>query len=157
MKQLLILIALIGAGFFGYQKLEVQQNQVSDPYYVELRISFPFESTNLVGFGLMHSLQECQERSGGIWRDILSGEAGSVEVAMKCKKQIPEKYNKLFNNEQFSATYLSMEPGNEHERSARFVIYGVSSSVMKEACIELINHYKKQYQGKVQCITGTVG
>lgn len=156
MKQLLILLALLTVGYLGYGKFHQSRQIATDPYYVEIRISIPFESINLVGFGLMHSLQECQAESRIFWQRSLDG-MGDLEIATDCKKELPERYQKLFANQQFSATYLSLDSFDQRERDARLVIYGIPASLLAKECDKLISQMKRNYHGTVQCIAGSVG
>ncbi|GAA5213240.1 hypothetical protein ACFSJ3_00190 [Corallincola platygyrae] len=158
MKQLIILAALLGVAYFGFNHFSPKfgSPKVTDPYYVEIRVSYPHESINLVGFGLMHSLQECQAESESIWLKALK-HVGKVNVSTDCKKELPAKYQKLFDNKPFDATYITLDPQHESERKGRFVIYGVPSSLMQSRCEALINQTQNQYRGKVNCIKGNVG
>lgn len=133
---------------------------MTDPYYVEIRVDVPLDSTSLqvVGIGKMYSLQDCQVRSLVFWADMLE-HLGKVKIDTECKKEIAEKYKKLFDNKQSTATYIAYDKGQEGERDARFLIYGAPSSMAYDACKMIVEKAKNEtpYSGEIFCVKGSVG
>jgi hypothetical protein len=159
-KVLILVLALLGLGYYVITNHSPFQTEVTDPYYVEIRIDVPLERTNLqvVGIGKMYSLQDCQARSIIFWADMLE-HLGKVSVAAECKKAVAKKFLKLFDNKQATATYIAYDKGQDGERDARFLIYGASSSMAYDACKSIVEKAKNEtpYSGEIYCVKGSVG
>ena len=130
MKILIFLLALTGFSYYVLTHHSPFQTEVTDPYYVEIRIDVPLKSTTLqmVGVGKMYSLQDCQARSLVVWANMLK-HLGEVSVDTQCKKTLAKRYLKLFENQQVSATYIVYDKGRDEERDGRFLIYGAPSTM----------------------------
>ena len=160
MKVLILLLALAGFSYYLLTHHSPFHTEMTDPYYVEIRIDVPLKTTKLqlVGVGKMYSLQDCQARSLVFWASMLE-HLGEVSVDTQCKKTLAERFLKLFDNQQVSATYIAYDKGQDAERDGRFLIYGAPSSTAYEACRKLADKEKKEavYTGEIYCIKGSVG
>ncbi|MEJ2454106.1 MAG: hypothetical protein P8103_08120 [Candidatus Thiodiazotropha sp.] len=156
MKGILIVVVLLGLGYYVIFHHSPFQTKVTDPHYVEIRLIIHDHDIQMVGVGKMNSYEDCQARSMLVWVNSLK-HLGEVNVNSECKKTLPKKYLKLFDNEKASATYIAFDKGQGGERDGRFLIYGVPSSHVYKACEEIIQKAKHSYSGKVYCIQGTVG
>ncbi len=161
MKVTFAILAL--AGLLAYYVIAYHspfQTEVTDPYFVEIRIDVPIrsEQLNLVGIGRMNSFEDCQIRSMLYWADMLQN-IGKVKVSAECKKEVPEKFLKLFENQQATATYIAFDKGNGGERDARFLIYGAASGMAFEACEKFVEKTanNSEYQGRIYCVKGSIG
>lgn len=160
MKTFILLLILSGASYYVITHHSPFQTEVTDPYYVEIRIDVPLQTTSLqmVGVGKMYSLQDCQARSLVVWANMLK-HLGEVSVDTQCKKTLAKRYLKLFDNKQVSATYIVYDKGRDEERDGRFLIYGAPSSMAYDACKKVADKTKKKgvYTGEIYCIKGSVG
>ena len=155
--KILIVIALIAGGlYFVITKHSPFQTELTEPYFVEIRVKDKTTGVELVGFGKMLSYEDCMGRAAIFWANAFK-EIGKAEASASCNKELPKRYEPLFNNQQFRASYLVFEKGTESERDGRFVIYGVPSSIVSKECSKIINKIKQTYQGKVFCVQGSVG
>jgi hypothetical protein len=82
---------------------------------------------------------------------------GDVKVSSSCKKELPNKYMKLFVNKTSTATYIAFDRGKGGERDGRFLIYGVPSSFVFKECDSITKEAQKKYSGRIYCVQGTVG
>jgi hypothetical protein len=159
-KVLIVVLFLLGASYYVISHHSPFQTEVTDPYYVEIRIDVPVRATQLqfVGVGRMNSLADCQARSMIVWANMLE-HMGEVSVDTECKKKVAQKYMKLFDNKQATATYLAYDKGEGGERDGRFLIYGAPSSMAYEACKQYVEKATRQtsYSGQIYCIKGSVG
>lgn len=160
MKVLIVVLALLGLGYYVITHHSPFQTEITDPYYVEIRIDVPMQSNSLqvVGVGKMYSLQDCQARSVIAWTKSLE-HLGKVRINSECKKEVEGKFLKLFDNAQATATYIAYDKGQDGERDGRFLIYGAPSSMAYEACKSVIEKAKKEspYTGEIYCVKGSVG
>ncbi len=161
MKELLVILLMVGLAYYAVIHSPYFKDQVIDPYYVEIRIHIPTklsQEVNLVGIGKMNSLKDCQEQTKIFWEKVFKN-SGKVKVNTECKKEIAQKYQKLFKNEQTAATYMVYEKGDENDRDGRFIFYGLPSSLVYGACEKLIKDTKEKgsYSGNIYCIKGSVG
>ncbi|WP_126455722.1 hypothetical protein [Sulfuriflexus mobilis] len=157
MKSLLLVIALIGGGYYIYNNHSPFQTEVTDPHFIEIRVAVDNTNIKLVGFGKMFSQEDCLARSAKIWVNVFK-EAGKLNlVDTNCSKTLPGRYEKLFDNKPIAASYLVFEKGNNRERDGRFIFYGIPSSYVAKECDKLIARAKKNYRGKVYCVQGTIG
>ena len=158
MKNFLSLIIFVAIGYYIYEYHTPYGNQVIDPYYLEIRIKIPNSSIEMVGFGEMNSLTDCETRGQKNWEQKFKG-IGKVSAKKQCKKDVPRKYLRMFENKVMNATYIAFDKGNKYERNGRFLFYGLPSSQVQEACSMLIGKIRtdKQYKGKIFCIQGNVG
>jgi len=159
-KGFLVIVALLGlAAYYVISHHSPFQTAVTDPHYVKIRveITLPKANIQLVGIGKMNSYEDCQARALLFWADNLA-HLGQAKIDAECKKDIPNKYLKLFDNKQSTATYIAFDKGNDGERDGRFLIYGVPSSLAHEACEKLVEESEgANYSGKIYCVRGSVG
>lgn len=156
MKGLLIVAALLGLGYYVIAFHSPFQTVVTDPYYAEIRVSLRDHNVQMVGITRMNSYEDCQARSLLVWAHSLK-HMGEVKLNSDCKKAIPNKYSKLFENKQASASYIAFDKGQDGERDGRFLIYGVPSSLVFKECEKITRQAKQVYTGSVYCIQGSVG
>ncbi len=156
MKALLVVAALLGLGYYIYNYHSPFQTEVTDPYFIEIRIKYQEYDVELVGVGRMNSYEDCQARALLVWADTLKT-IGDVSLKSKCQKELSKKYLKLFNNQQTSATYVVFEKGKDEERDGRFLFYGLPSSLVHEHCETVAKKISGTYTGKVYCVKGSVG
>ena len=157
MKIIILIIALSAGAYYVLANHSPFQLTETDPYFGEVRVNVPDTSVQLVGFGKMFSREDCLARSAIVWADVFK-ETGKLDlVKSECSKSLSPRYNKLFENKPFHATYIVFEKGNRSERDGRFVIFGVPSSVVAKECGKIIASAKQRYTGKVYCVKGTVG
>lgn len=156
MKNVVILILLFGAGYYFYTNHSPFQTDVTDPYFVEIRINDLQSDLQIVGFGKMNSYADCQGRAAIIWAKAFE-KVGKVSIDTACNKQISKKYQRLFENQPIQATYIVFDKGTDRERDGRFVIYGVASSHVAQQCSIITRKVRQSYNGKIYCVQGTVG
>jgi hypothetical protein len=156
MKLVLAIAALLGLGYYIYNYHSPFQTEVTDPYYVEIRFRYQAHDIQLVGVGKMNSYEDCVARALTVWAKSLE-HMGKVRISSECKKDLPQRYLKLFENKKSHATYVAFDKGEGGERDARFLIYGVPASHVYKSCEEITQKAKEKYSGEVYCIQGTVG
>ncbi len=157
MKNLIFLLALIGVSYYIYTHHSPFQTEETDPHFIEIRVSINDTNVKLVGFGKMHSYEDCLARSAIVWGNVFKQTGNLNLINTQCSKTISKKYQKLFNNQPITATYIAMDKGRGSERDGRFVFYGVPSSYVAKECNKIIADVKKRYRGKIFCIKGTIG
>lgn len=153
---LFVIIAIIGIAYYVVNYHSPFQTQVTDPYYVEIRIDITQSDVQLVGFGKMNSYEDCQGRAFLVWMKSLE-HLGKVNVSSSCNKTLSKRYQKLFENQPSAATYVAFDKGMDGERDGRFLFYGIPSSHVYQACEKVIEQMRQTYTGKIFCVQGTVG
>ncbi|MCU7845760.1 MAG: hypothetical protein KZQ93_18165 [Candidatus Thiodiazotropha sp. (ex Monitilora ramsayi)] len=156
MKIVIYLLVVFGLIYYVMTHHSPFQTEVTDPYFVEIRLDIKESDVQLVGVGKMFSLEDCQARAAVVWLNTLK-DMGQVKVSSECKKTLPKRYLKLFDNQKSSATYVAFDKGDGGERDGRFLFYGIPSSYVYKACETLIKEAKGSYSGDIYCIQGTVG
>jgi len=159
MKNLVFVLALISASYYVYTNHSPFQTEETDPHFIEVRYSIENTNVKLVGFGKMLSKGDCLARSAIFWRNVFK-HAGKVDIAdteTECTKSMPKRYRKLFKNKPVTACYLVLNKGSNRERDARFIFFGVPSSVVIKECDKIIQIVRKNYRGEVYCVKGTIG
>lgn len=159
MKNLIIMTTVVVSIYYIFTSYSPFQTEVTDPHFVEIRVSLKGTNIKMVGFGKMFSHGDCIGRSAIFWREVFkdSGEINISETEVSCKKRISARYKKLFDDKTTTASYVALNRGNRFERDARFVMYGIPSSVVMKECEKIISEVKKNYQGKIFCVKGTIG
>jgi hypothetical protein len=155
-KLLFAIAGLLGLGYYIYHNHSPFQTEVTDPHYVEIRLNYQAQDVQLVGVGKMNSYEDCTARALIVWASSLE-HMGNIRVNSECKKDLPQKYLKLFDNKKTHATYVAFDKGEGGERDGRFLIYGVPASHVYKSCEEITKKAKEKYSGEVYCIQGTVG
>ena len=159
MKNIVFVLALIGASYYVYTNHSPFQTEATDPHFIEVRYRIDNTNIKLVGYGKMLSKGDCLTRSALFWHDVFK-HAGKVDIAdaeTECNRSMPKRYRKLFEDKPITASYLVMNKGSNRERDARFIFYGVPSSLVIKECDKIIQTVKKNYRGKVRCVKGTIG
>jgi hypothetical protein len=155
MKKLIVLVVLGLAAFWGWDYYS--ERSTADPVYVELRVKHARSGIELVGVGRMNSPRDCERRAATIWRRVLVSDDKTDQVTVACMNDIAPRFDKMFANQPSHATYIALDRGSRGERDARLIIYGAPASEVGKVCPSLIERLKRNYQGQVQCILGTVG
>ncbi|MCU7806253.1 MAG: hypothetical protein KZQ73_00040 [Candidatus Thiodiazotropha sp. (ex Semelilucina semeliformis)] len=156
MKIVVYLLVVSGLIYYVMTHHSPFQTEATDPYFVEIRLDIKESDVQLVGVGKMFSLEDCQARAALVWMDTLK-HLGQVRVSSNCKKDLPKKYLKLFDNKKSSASYVAFDRGEGGERDARFLFYGIPSSYVYKECETLTKKAKESYSGDIYCVQGTVG
>lgn len=156
MKYLLLVIALLGIVFFVINSQSSFMAGAEDPYYIEMRLDIEKSDVQLVGFGKMISFEDCKRHAFTLWMKSLEA-LGKASFSSECKKELPAKYLKLFENKQANASYVAFDKGSDDERDGRFLIYGVPSSLVFQECETITREVARNYSGEVYCIKGGVG
>jgi hypothetical protein len=160
LNKLIVWIAIFLCAYAGWQYFSGRDSSSNagpaNPVYAEFRVKYPDE-IELVGFGKMDSMEDCQARAEIFWRDVLASDANTEMTAMKCGAQLPVRFQALFENRPAHATYIAMDRGNAGERDGRFIVYGAPSSEVMKHCPAFIDSIKKKYAGEVKCIQGSIG
>ncbi|HEC18269.1 MAG TPA: hypothetical protein ENI97_02885 [Gammaproteobacteria bacterium] len=156
MKKIIILIILAGGIQYVFSNHSPFQETMTEPYFVEIRVDDRENDIQLVGFGEMLSHEDCLGRAAIFWASVFE-HIGKIEADATCSTELPERYQPLFDNQQFSATYVAFDKGSDGERNGRFVFYGVPSSVVAKACSRIISKAKQRYKGEIYCVQGHVG
>ncbi len=156
MKIILFLILLFAAGSYVYSNHSPFQTEVTDPYFVKITVKDVNTGLKMVGFGKMNSYEDCQARSALVWAKTFAN-IGTLTTDTTCSKELPARYQPIFENKTFHATYIAFDKGSNRERDARMVIYGVGSSKVAEHCSTITQKVRQSYKGKIYCIQGTIG
>lgn len=155
MKAILFLAAIGALGYFVWTR-NAEQVPVN-PHYVEIRAKQAHTGVELVGYGIMNSQEDCLKRSELVWKKLFAEGERYESVSLSCQSELPARYQDLFANQQFHATYIALDRGKPGERDGRFIIYGVPSSEVMRVCPAIVEQLKSTYSGKVQCIQGAIG
>lgn len=156
MKFILIVIILAGALQFIFSNHSPFQTTMTEPYFVEMRVNDNEHDIQLVGFGKMLSHEDCLGRAAIFWASVFE-HVGETEANATCDKSLPKRYQPLFENQQFTATYIVFDKGSAGERDGRFIIYGVPSSYVAKECSKIISKAKQKYKGEIYCVQGSIG
>lgn len=156
MKYIIAIIILAGAAHYIYKNHSPFQTTMTEPYFIEIRVKDNKHDVQLVGFGKMLSHEDCLGRAAIFWSSVFD-HIGEVEADSSCDKKLPVRYEPLFLNQQFNATYIVFEKGTDGERDGRFVIYGVPSSYVAKECDRITQKAKQKYKGKIYCVQGSIG
>ncbi|MEJ2395949.1 MAG: hypothetical protein P8Z77_14550 [Candidatus Thiodiazotropha sp.] len=83
-KVLLIIAALLGLGYYIINYHSPFQTEVTEPYYVEIRVNYPEHDVQMVGVGKMNSYEDCKVRSAIVWAKSLE-HLGEVKIGQLCR------------------------------------------------------------------------
>ncbi len=159
MKNLIIVILFGIAAYYGWNHFSnatATAEAITNPVYVEFRVEYP-NDIELVGFGRMDSLEDCELRAAIFWSNVfVAGDKVKMSSA-KCGVKLSPRYQALFDNKVSTATYIAFDRGNSGERDGRFIIYGVPSSQVMSECPAIIEKFKQNFTGEVKCIQGKIG
>lgn len=167
MKNLLILIVLIAAGYAALQKyretraVTMNPAEITAPVYAEMRVLIGRDGREweMVVFEATKDEAECQ-RSGsefieGFMRAPKSDPSEQRTLkSRECKRELPPRYQRLFANQPSSLTYLSLARGAPHEREIRLIYWGMSVEESNAVC-GLAPSMQTLRKGPVTCIQST--
>ncbi len=159
MKNLLTLIIIAVAGYFGYGYLNTYLEnplEISDPVYLESRIIFEApelsRSFEYVLVAEMVSDEDCQMRSEEYLQGLFKKCRQCKVKLSECSGNLDARYMKLFSDQPTYTTYLSLNKGNRYERNARMIVWGLTEEEAKAVCEIIKNTVKDSYTGQLQCI-----
>jgi hypothetical protein len=164
LRTLLIIVALLVAGYFWYQRGENDPAAnkppvVTDPYYLEVRAS------NVIGgreidfalFARALNERDCANGTNAGWASITKSCPTCTAQAPKCSKELPSRYARLFDDKPIPSAYLSGTAANEHERDIRVVVYGLTDQEGELICESMRKELSKNFVGATHCVKPSGG
>lgn len=161
MKQLLVLVALGVIGYLAWQKYQRggPPAPIEHPIYTELRVTTTIEGREIemAAFGRMPDMRECQLRGEKYWTEKLEHCPSCQLQPAKCQETLPPRYARLFDDVPIPSTYLSLSPGQEGEREARLVVYGLTDQEGAVICEGMKSLILEKYEGTGHCVAPSRG
>ena len=160
MKGLIIVILLVAAGYWGYQKYIGGPPQViEDPVYGEIRMTANVGNREVEAalFVRASGNLDCTGRGLVSWRESFEGCPTCKLQEPKCHDDLPPRYAKLFDDVPIPSAYLSASAGNASERDGRMVIYGLTDAEGVMVCEQVKAILAEKYKGKLTCIPPSGG
>ncbi len=161
MKGLLVIIILGAIGWFAYQKYVGAAGGpvIEDPVYGEIRVTQQIQSREIemALFIRAASDNDCRTRAQESWRGALQSCPGCVLQPVKCQKELPARYARLFEDVPIPSTYLSATAGTRGERDGRLVIYGLTDAEGVQLCEVARTQIATRYQGTMHCVKASGG
>lgn len=163
MKTILIILALVVAGYFWYDHLKDARADkppvATDPWYLELR------ATNQVGgreiemalFARALSERDCNQGERADWASISKACPTCRAQPPRCAKNLPPRYARLFDDVAIPSAYLSASAGAEKERDLRLVVYGLTDQEGVQLCEMMRKELAKTYVGPSHCVSPAPG
>lgn len=157
MKWLLLIVGLAG-GVYAYGIHVANPEHIADPVYAESRVDVEIaqlgRELEYVFVGEMVSEEDCSQRAER-YLEHLFKECKECNVKrLRCKRDLAQRYKKLFHGHTTHTTFLSFDKGNRFERNARMVIWGLNEKEAEMACEQIKKEVKKSYEGVVRCVGG---
>ena len=156
MKKWIVLIVLIGAAYYFYQKRQDPNNpdEIDKPVYAEVRVTLnaPGRELEMALFSAMASEEECRTRTQLVWDNVISACTQCSSRVKDCTSELPARYAKLFSNVPIASTYLSLTRGAKTERDGRMVIYGLTTQEGNLLCEQMKQQFATRYTGKLECV-----
>jgi hypothetical protein len=156
MKMAIIVLVLMGAAYYLFNHETPLHLAESGPYYIEVRMDSGQGGLQLVGVVKLNSQDECEDGASASLEQIID-DIHHVSARAECMRELPEKFKKLFANEEATATYIAFDSGPEDGIDARFLFYGIPSSASYQKCEEMTKKVTKKHAGKVYCVQGSIG
>ncbi|MGB0836331.1 MAG: hypothetical protein ACPGR2_17610 [Psychrobium sp.] len=161
MKNLLLLMAVVGIGVYGYENFYKSPTSISNPIYLESRVNLviPDISRNIemVLLGEMASRDECAERKQLLLARLLKKckecSFKTISKTFECKAELTHRNKLLFSDIPMDTTYLSLSSSNSHERNARLLLWGLSDEEAQFICKKLKGIVKHSFNGTAKCIS----
>lgn len=160
MKSLLVLIVLGVIGWFAYQKFSGGGAPVIDnPVYGEIRVTQQIQSREIemALFIRATSDADCRTRAQESWKEALASCPGCVLQPIKCQKDLPARYARLFDDVAIPSTYLSATASKRGERDGRLVIYGLTDAEGVQLCELARTQIATRYEGTTHCVKASGG
>src|SRR3954470_18955650 len=115
MKTLLIVLALLVAGYLWYDHLNSGGTKadkapvVTDPYYMEVRASNTVggREIELALFARALNERDCDQGTKASWASITRACPTCTAQAPKCSKDLSPRYARLFDDVPIPSAYLS--------------------------------------------------
>lgn len=156
MKKWIVLIFVVGAAYYFYQKRQDTNNpdRIDQPEYAEIRVTLNAQGRELemALFAAMASEEECRNRTQRVWDNVISGCSRCSSQVKECRTELPPRYAKLFANTPIASTYLSFTHGSKTERDGRMVIYGLTAQEGNLLCEQMKQQFAARYTGKLECV-----
>jgi hypothetical protein len=162
MKKLLVLVLVVGGGYFLWQKYSGSGGplKIEHPVYGEIRVTAETQGREVEMALFIRAADEadCHGRARESWNGALAGCPGcKMQHEEKCHAELPARYAKLFDDVPIPSTYLSATAGNRFERDGRLVVYGLTDAEGKMLCDMLRDAILKQYHGMAHCVAASGG
>lgn len=155
MKKLLLLVLLVGAGYYFYHTRTSGPPQViEDPVYGEMRVAIDVQGREIemALFVRATDKADCQGRGSETWKKIFDACPTCTVERVQCQAELPPRYARLFDDVPIPSAYLSATAGEAGERDGRVVVYGLNPEEGMQVCGELEKAIAKKYRGQLTCI-----
>ena len=158
-KKIILVLLVIIIGLSGYY-LERNPAEISNPVYLEARISFNLPDIDrdieYVFVSEMVSDKDCKARSKRYLKNMFKKCAICEIQSPKCNPNIHKRYKRLFANGLTHTSYLRLDRGNRFERDVRMVVWGLSKEESKYLCQATLDKIDFKYSGKINCVNETL-
>ncbi|MDR2240038.1 MAG: hypothetical protein LBE33_06295 [Zoogloeaceae bacterium] len=141
MKQLIIILCIIGGAIFLFQRQH--SNVISNPVYAEVHATLDVGDRHLEGVIFTEVVDEtdCKKYSDAMVENLQEAQTSIptkwVMKSLECKSELPPRFAKFFNNEPTFVTYLSIARNNWRERETRLLFWGVSVDESDMICNQI--------------------
>jgi len=156
MKTFLIIVGLVVAGYFAYQKYVKGGGPlaITDPVYAEMRAGTVVQGREIemAIFVRARNQLDCSGGAREMWAAALKDCPSCTLQAPKCSDQLAPRYAKLFDDVPIPSTYLSATSGGLDERDGRIVVYGLTDAEGAIVCETLRTQLAARYRGKTHCV-----
>jgi len=164
MKNMLIILALLVAGYLWYDHQKGAQSTnkppvVTDPYYMEVRASNTIggREIELALFARALNERDCENGTHAGWASITKTCPTCTARAPKCSKELPPRYARLFDDVPIPSAYLSGTAASERERDIRVVVYGLTDDEGMVICEAMRKELTKNFTGATHCVKPSGG
>ena len=160
MKKLLLLLVLVGGGFYLYQnRVGGPPREIEDPVFGEMRVTADIEGREIEMAVFVRAADEedCQGRGSVGWKKVMEDCPTCKVEKVRCQDDLPPRYARLFDDVPIPSAYLSASAGLADERDGRVVVYGLTADEGMQVCGALKTRIRKTYKGELNCIEPSGG
>lgn len=159
MKGLLVLVILGVLGWYAYQKYSAggPPRTFDNPVYGEIRVNANIANREIEMAAFLRAAddEDCRTRGERSWAKVLKACPTCVFQPVKCQKQLPPRYARLFDDVPIPSTYLSATAGARDERDGRVVFYGVTDAEGTQICEAMRTQVATEYKGTMRCVAAS--
>jgi hypothetical protein len=155
MKNLLVIAALVAAGYWFYdKKIGGEPQVIEDPVYGEVRLTAEVSGREIETVLFLRATGEadCQGRAWIGWNEVFEACTYCKLEPPRCQSELPARYSRLFDDVPIPSAYLSATAGVAGERDGRIVVFGLTDAEGIQFCELMKKQIASRYKGTLVCI-----
>lgn len=153
-----LLVPSLGIAVLALGACGLLDGEKGPPTYALVQLRHDATRIQMVTLMKTYSEPECNAAIEEYMNSFFEGDTeGWRQTERSCRQTLEELYQRVFNKEQFHATYVILSAKEDPDYDARVVLFGIPSSQAQQICEKVARDIERRMKVDAECVQGTIG